>query len=70
MTKASPPQLCDVCEGVLKSGATYFDAAIPGHPYYGLWAWACSGCADIQGVKTGTGKGQEYDSKTDEKVRG
>lgn len=70
MAAINPPQNCDVCDQELKSGATYFDAAIPCPPYFGLWGWVCADCACLYDIKAGTGRGQEYDSKTNEKVRG
>jgi hypothetical protein len=70
MVKAYPPTRCDVCGQDLKSGETYFDASIPGPPYHGRWGWACSDCAETRTILTGPGVGQEYDSETDEKIRG
>ena len=70
MSAVNPPQDCGICGEDLKSGPTFFDAAIPTYPYFGLWAWACSRCAEEHHVRVGTGCGQEYDSKTNEKLRG
>ena len=70
MAAINPPQNCNVCDQELKSGATFFDAAIPCYPYFGLWGWVCEGCAREYNIRTGPGRGQEYNSKTNEKVRG
>ena len=34
------------------------------------WAWMCLECWQYYGSGVGTGRGQEYDSITSEKVRG
>lgn len=70
MKAINPPKDCDICDQDLKSGKVYYDAAIPCYPFFGLWGWVCEGCAAQYGIRTGTGLGQEYDSKTNEKVRG
>ena len=61
-------QTCDVCKGPLKSGLTFSDAAVPAAG--GSWAWLCQTCANTNGVRYGTGLGQQYDSKTNIKVKG
>ena len=67
MTKAlNPPKQCDICRKDLKSGAAFYDGRI----MRGTWAWMCQECWQWYGTGLGTGFGQEYDSVTNEKLRG
>lgn len=58
-------QKCDVCQQSLKSGITFYDSSTANG-----WAWLCRLCFSVHGRGLGTGIGQEYDSKTNEKLRG
>jgi len=65
--KASAPNDCQICYQPLRSGLSFFDCKT----VLGPWAWMCQACFDEgQGCGLGTGVGQEYDSKTDVKIRG
>lgn len=57
---------CEVCQGSLFQGKVFYDAKT----HSGQWGWLCRTCflAYCKGV--GVGLGQEYDSKTKEKLRG
>lgn len=58
---------CQACGGALRHYKTFFDARLR----TGQWAWVCKACKSQHGWGgTGVGVAQEYDSKTDEKVRG
>ena len=57
---------CDICHGPLRKLAVFYD----GKTTMGPWAWMCNGCFPRYGVGLGTGKGQEYNSATLEKIRG
>lgn len=66
VVKASAPNICDICRGNLRTGKSFFD----GKTRRGPWAWMCSVCFDENGLGLGTGVGQRFDSKTNEKTGG
>jgi hypothetical protein len=66
VVKASAPNLCDICRGTLRTGSSFFD----GKTVTGPWAWMCSVCFGRHGIGIGTGRGQKYNSKTNEKEAG
>jgi hypothetical protein len=67
MPKAHPStDKCEFCKGNLKRNAVYYDGATNS----GHWAWMCRDCWEFNGVGLGTGLGQEYDSETNNKLRG
>jgi hypothetical protein len=57
---------CEFCKGDLKRNAVYYDGATNS----GHWTWMCRDCWEFNGVGLGTGMGQEYDSETNNKLRG
>lgn len=57
---------CQLCKGNLRQFSTFYDGKVFGSS----WAWVCADCWSHVGGGLGTGLGQEYDSKTDEKLRG
>jgi hypothetical protein len=59
-------ETCDICQGPLTVGKTFYDA----RTQQGPWGALCRKCFIIHGVGVGLGKGQEYNSETLEKVRG
>lgn len=61
----SPLCYCDNCGRDLNSTRKFYDANIKGH-----WGCFCSDCFVILNGKLGTGLGQEYNTKTREKLRG
>ena len=65
--KAVAPERCDICEGKLRDKNVFYDGRLRGRLQ---WAWLCKDCFAEFGFGLGTGKGQEYDSKTDMKLRG
>lgn len=62
----SNDQECDICHGNLKAGTMFYD----GRTTFGPWAWMCVKCFHVHGSGVGLGLGQEYDSTTNEKIRG
>jgi len=67
MVKANPStKQCDLCKGDLRKYDTFYD----GRTFRRSWAWMCRECWQLEGVGVGLGLGQEYDSKTNEKLRG
>jgi hypothetical protein len=62
----NPPEACDTCGGKLKATPHFYD----GKTRMGPWAWMCSPCFMRLGSGLGTGKGQKYSSKSNEKVGG
>jgi hypothetical protein len=58
---------CQVCNGSLFAYDTFYDGST--RPA-GQWAWMCRACWQGYGRGVGLGVGQEYDSKTREKIRG
>ncbi len=63
---AHAPDLCDICRGTLRTGESFYD----GRVFMGSWAWMCSVCFDEHGVGVGPGRGQQYDSLSNEKEAG
>lgn len=59
--------LCDICKGRLRKYDTYIDGRINNTSH---WALMCKDCWRQCGAGLGTGYGQEYDSVTNEKIRG
>ena len=57
---------CENCGRGLLDFARFYDAKTR----YGPWAWLCAECFARLGCTLGTGHGQEYDSRTKEKIRG
>lgn len=57
---------CNICHESLFQFATFYDGATS----MGPWAWMCLKCWQYNGRGIGTGVGQEYNSKTLEKIRG
>lgn len=57
---------CNVCEQELRQYDTFYDARLKRGP----WALMCRACWQRHGLGVGLGVGQEYDSKTLEKIRG
>ncbi len=68
VVKAHAPDLCDICRGTLRTGPSFYDGTT--HTQEGAWAWMCSVCFEENGVGLGTGIGQQYNSKTNEKEAG
>lgn len=67
MIKAHPStDKCQVCKGDLREYDTFYDS----NSDSGHWAWMCRECWQFSGLGLGTGLGQEYDSKTNIKLRG
>lgn len=62
----NPPEECDLCSGNLKQDPTFYDGSVKG----GSWAWMCKHCFLTHGSGLGIGRGQEFDSATDEKTNG
>jgi len=60
------PAHCDICKIDLRIPASFIDGATQ----FGPWALMCPVCHEKHGVGLGTGKGQEYDSKTLKKIYG
>ena len=58
------PRECDLCDVPL------VDFWIDGRTMFGSWANMCIPCHEHMGMGLGTGKGQKYDLKTQEKVEG
>lgn len=56
---------CQLCECDLRKFDTFYD----GKTSIGPWAWMCKRCYQLNGRGLGTGLGQEYCSKTNEKLR-
>ena len=56
---------CDLCEGPLRSGPTFYDGRVA---MYHSWARVCSTCWGEKGKGIGPGKGREYSSATDQKL--
>jgi hypothetical protein len=56
---------CDICNQPLRSSPTFYDASTARG-----WCWLCLFCFHRYGRGLGTGVGQEYDSQTNEKLRG
>lgn len=72
VTKAYPStKKCGYCGGELKKYERFYDAKIM-HPRAGrvIWCWLCQSCFERSAIGLGDGIGQEYNSKTDEKLRG
>ena len=57
---------CDICGGSLFRKDRFYNA----RTVSGQWAWLCKMCFLSVGKGLGTGRGQEYDSETKEKLRG
>jgi hypothetical protein len=58
----SPVDKCDLC------GSQIVDIFIDGN-YRGCWALFCPGCAEAYNIKLGTGLGQRYELRQDEKQK-
>ena len=58
---------CQLCQVDLRQFDTFYDGRVRGET---SWVWMCRECWRDYGAGLGTGIGQEYDSKTDEKLRG
>jgi len=58
------PDRCDFCGEALKN------RFVDGKTVYGPWGILCQNCHKAIGVGLGLGKGQMYDLKTLEKIRG
>lgn len=58
------PDKCNFCGDKLTT--TFTD----GQTVYGSWAIMCPNCHNRYGVGVGLGKGQTYDVKTGEKIKG
>lgn len=56
---------CDICRQPLLRFSRFFDASTARG-----WGWLCVQCFYAHGRGLGTGVGQEYDSKTMEKLNG
>jgi len=56
---------CDNCGAVLENTKTFYDACIGRR-----WGLFCPDCFRYYNGKLGTGLGQEYNTKTREKLRG
>lgn len=61
------PANCDLCKEDLRRFKEFYDARIIGST---TWAIMCPKCFNNLGVGLGTGLGQQYDSKTLEKING
>lgn len=61
----NPPEKCNICGGSLKAASEFYDCKTPRGP----WAWMCEKCFHTFHCKVGIGLGQEYNSKTNEKIR-
>lgn len=57
---------CQFCKNDLRKYDTFYD----GNTNSGHWTWMCRECWKFNGLGIGIGIGQEYDSKTNEKLRG
>lgn len=55
------PANCGGCGQPLNECASFYDAYTP---KYGCWGLFCPICAKRHGVRTGTGRGQKYNSET------
>lgn len=55
---------CDICGKPF--GPTFYDFKTA----WGPWALACHTCFKAHNGKLGTGRGQEYDTNTKQKLRG
>lgn len=66
VVKAMAPEKCDICARPLRKYSSYID----GRTSRGPWAWMCAECFQYMGTGLGTGRGQEYDSQTNNKLRG
>lgn len=64
--KAFAPESCDLCYKELRRSPHFYDAKT----HTGSWAWLCRACFLMYAYGIGVGVGQEYDSETNEKVRG
>lgn len=65
--KAIAPENCDLCKDTLRRFDTFYDGRLQGRSQ---WAWLCAECWQQYGAGLGTGTGQEYDSTSNEKIRG